>query len=98
MISCIGDRHLDGAGQLFFHRFHDMVRHKWLSRVFVAVPHRRQVQILEVPDHSRAYISDRAHCRTPISGHNWSKPARSTGATSTIVTGAMVSSLASTAA
>src|SRR5207249_5634063 len=65
-------------------------------RVFVALPHRRQVQILQMPIQRRTYFSDRVHCRTPISWHNWSKLARSTGATSTIVTGGMVSSLAST--
>src|SRR5450759_1707741 len=65
-------------------------------RVFVALPHRRQMQILQMPDQRRAYIGGCAHCRTPICGQNWSKQARSTGATSTIVTGAMLSSLAST--
>src|ERR1022692_1264003 len=64
-------------------------------RIFVALPHRRQMQILEVPQQRRTYVGDCAHRRTPISAHNWSKLARSTGATSTIVTGAIVSSLAS---
>src|ERR1035441_6090905 len=64
-------------------------------RVFVALPHRRQVQILELLNQRRADVSGRTHCRTPISVHNWSKPARSTGATSTIVTGGMRSSWAS---
>src|ERR1044071_722098 len=65
-------------------------------RVFIALPHRRQVQILEVSDQSRTDIRDRAHWRTPISVHNWSKLARSTGATTTIVTSGSVPSLAST--
>src|ERR1019366_789187 len=65
-------------------------------RVFIALPHRRQVQVLQMPDQRRAYIGGCAHGCTPICGQNWSKLARSTGATSTIVTGAMLSSLAST--
>src|ERR1019366_3447962 len=65
-------------------------------RVFVALPHRRQAQILQMPNQRRAYFRSRAHCHTPISVHNWSKLARSTGATSTIVTGTIASSLAST--
>src|ERR1039458_3650513 len=62
-------------------------------RLFVAAPHRGQVQIFQMPDQRRAYVGDGAHCRTAM--HNWSKLARSTGATFTIVTGGIVSSLAS---
>src|ERR1019366_3410101 len=64
-------------------------------RVFVALPHRRQVQILELLNQRRADVSGGAHCRTPISVHNWSKPARATRAPSTNVTRGMRSSGAS---
>ena len=45
---------------------------------------------------SRAYVGDRAHCRTAISVQHLLKQAQIYPATSTIVTGAMASSRAST--
>src|SRR5713101_4014322 len=64
-------------------------------RLFIALPHRRQMQILQMLDQRRAYVGHSTHCCTAVSAHNWSKLARSTAATSTTVTGVIVSSLRS---
>src|SRR6516165_6062457 len=62
-------------------------------RFFIALLHRGQMEFLQMPDQRRAHIGYRAHCRTAISLYKSSKLARSGAATSTTVTGGIVSSL-----